>query len=861
MYRKTQIALAYVYSLKETHPNISVFWVHASNTQRFRQDYASIAEECEIPGRDDPKVDKLLLVKKWLERRERGQWLMVIDNADETQLFFQTQEGPKEAENNLGRYIPQCSHGSILITTRNKQTGLRLAPGRPLTKVERMTDSEADQLLRLMLEETDYKVSNEETLLLSSRLEHLPLALAQAAAFIHENEISIKQYVQLLDESDLQLVEYLSKSFEAVGRDSDTPHAVTATWIISFEQIEKQNALASNVLSLISFFDRQAIPRELIANYYIQLQLEDSKSKDSAEAIAVEVLGTLKAFSFVTEAKDKSVDVHRLVQLVTQKWLFNKHRDAEFAQQALKTVSDAYPPNGRHETQEVCRNYLPHAYAVLKGEGTGSQDEKQTRATLLQSLTSYLLYLGNFKEAEKRVSQAVELRKQVLGEEHFDTLTSMDSLASAYRSQGQWVEAEEIGVRVMEARKKGLGDEHPETLRSVSNLALTMSYQGRWVDAKELEVWVVETRKKVLGEKHPDTLVSMANLASTYRDQGQWKESEELARQVVETRKIVLGEEHPSTLLSVGNLASTYWNQGRWKEAEELDVWVMETSLRVLGEEHPSTLTTIGNLSITYWDQGRWKEAEELGVRVMEIRKRVLGEEHPSTLLSTSNLATTYRDQGRWKEAEKLDSWVVEARKKILGEEHPDTLRSIGNLASTYRVQNRWKEAEELEVGVMEARKRVLGEGHLDTLRSIGNLALTYRNQGRWKEAEELQANGLKVCVRVLGEEHPETLRSTNNLASIYQVQGRWKEAEEMQVQVVATRKRTLGEEHPDTLQSMNDLAFNWKDQNRWEDAIQLMRDCARCREKRLGLEHPGTQASLSALANWENAQGKSKQD
>ncbi|KAL7916947.1 hypothetical protein ACQKWADRAFT_317715 [Trichoderma austrokoningii] len=34
---KTQIALAYAYWLRETQPDIAIFWVHASNADRFRE--------------------------------------------------------------------------------------------------------------------------------------------------------------------------------------------------------------------------------------------------------------------------------------------------------------------------------------------------------------------------------------------------------------------------------------------------------------------------------------------------------------------------------------------------------------------------------------------------------------------------------------------------------------------------------------------------------------------------------------------------------------------------------------------------------------------------------------------------------
>jgi hypothetical protein len=44
----------------------------------------------------------------------------------------------------------------------------------------------------------------------------------------------------------------------------------------------------------------------------------------------------------------------------------------------------------------------------------------------------------------------MEKRKQVLGDDHPDTLTSMANLASTYRNLGRWKEAETLQVVVME---------------------------------------------------------------------------------------------------------------------------------------------------------------------------------------------------------------------------------------------------------------------------------------------------------------------------------------------------------------------------------------------------------------------------
>jgi hypothetical protein len=37
---------------------------------------------------DDPKADVLRLVRSWLCDKRNGRWLMVVDNADDTSIFF-----------------------------------------------------------------------------------------------------------------------------------------------------------------------------------------------------------------------------------------------------------------------------------------------------------------------------------------------------------------------------------------------------------------------------------------------------------------------------------------------------------------------------------------------------------------------------------------------------------------------------------------------------------------------------------------------------------------------------------------------------------------------------------------------------
>lgn len=322
----------------------------------------------------------------------------------------------------------------------------------------------------------------------------------------------------------------------------------------------------------------------------------------------------------------------------------------------------------------------------------------------------------------------VETSKKALDEKNLKTLTT---IAVGYWGQGRWKEAEELGVQILEVTKRVFGEEHRDTLVSMNNLMMIFMYQGRWKEAGEMGLRVLEVSKRVFGEEHPNTLATMANLAMTFRNQGRWKEAEEFGLQVLEVNKRVLGEEHPNTLTVIAHLAVTFQGQGRWKKAEEFWLQVLEVSKKVFGEEHPKTLTTMASLVVTFRSQDRLKEAEELGLQVLEASKRVLGEGHPNTLTTMANLAMTFRSQNRLKEAEAFGVQVLEASKRVLGKEHLYTLAAMANLAVTFQSQGRWEEAEKLGAETLERRKRVLGEKHPDTLASMADLALASSNKDR----------------------------------------------------------------------------------------------------------------------------------
>ena len=72
---------------------------------------------------------------------------------------------------------------------------------------------------------------------------------------------------------------------------------------------------------------------------------------------------------------------------------------------------------------------------------------------------------GRMEEAEGMYRQVLEGRRKVLGEEHVDTLMSMNRLAALLMQTGRMEEAEGMFRQVLEVRRKVLGEDHPHTLK------------------------------------------------------------------------------------------------------------------------------------------------------------------------------------------------------------------------------------------------------------------------------------------------------------------------------------------------------------------------------------------------------------
>ena len=533
---KTQIALEAAFQIRGKHPDCSVFWVSAVNAPSFEATFLEIGRQFQVPGINEDKADVKSLVKAYLSQETSGRWLLIVDNADDLKMLYKRANESDESFGSpaLADYLPFSRKGSILFTTRNHEAAVNQA-GVDVVTVKEMTESDSLRLLETSLIDKSLVVEMDAAKKLLSALTYLPLAIKQVAAFINQKQISISVYLGIYGSGDQELIELLSIDFEDQGRYRSIKNPIASTWLISFRQIQQYDLLAAEYLYFMSCVAQQGIPHSLLPSA--------SKLRE------VQAIGTLKAYGFITISEEgNSYDIHRLVQIAVRNWLKSTGDLTRWRCETMKQVARIFP-FFKHENRYECTMYLPHVQCILKFQDF-PEDFQEPLEYLLFNIGEYFRQTGKYIEAEKMYRQTLELKKEVLGDDHPDTLGSMNNLALVFRQQGKYAEAEMLQQQTLELTREVLGDNHRSTLDSMNNLALVFRQQGKYAEAETLQQQTLELMKEVLGDDHPSTLTSMNNLALVFQQQGKYAEAETLQQQMLELRKEVLGDEHPPTLCS-----------------------------------------------------------------------------------------------------------------------------------------------------------------------------------------------------------------------------------------------------------------------------------------------------------------------
>ncbi|KAK1594804.1 uncharacterized protein LY79DRAFT_578398 [Colletotrichum navitas] len=562
----------------------SVYWIHADDEATFVHDYEALARRAGLADTLQGK-DLLRAVREWIE--EQPCWLLVVDNADNLDLFgvgdatASVQRTQKlKVETCLDDYIPRAPFGTVLWTSRDKKIVGSLVGARRGVPVGRMTIDEATALFEVSRNENasdDERAAVSELLI---QLDRLALAVSQAAAYIRRASTPVAEYRSRLKEGKKRW-KILKKSEHDRYRRREAPNSILETWTISMDHLKQENLLAYKLLLTLVYVHNQNIPEALVRavakagndareksmNSSNSVTGSESGSDDDSDALTNAVV-RLREFSFLTMRKHQSVgptyEMHKLVQDAARYSMsqeLRKQEAAHFSKTALILLSDLFPLHS-WKGWEQTELWLPYALQSSEWAEACNAGADNKIASLLSRVSVYLFERGRLNENESVQKRVYSLQLSILGKKHSATISSLASLASTHHAQGRYNEAEKTQKEVLQLSRKIFGENHPTTLRIFAQLTVRHYGHKRTARTKKFEEAVLQLSRERFGNRNTDTMGRMGELASTYFAQGRYDQAEKLQLKVLYLHQKVLGRTHPNAVSCMASLASTYDNLG-----------------------------------------------------------------------------------------------------------------------------------------------------------------------------------------------------------------------------------------------------------------------------------------------------------
>ncbi|MFE5595753.1 FxSxx-COOH system tetratricopeptide repeat protein [Streptomyces sp. NPDC056549] len=720
---KTQLAADYARTAWDCGGVDVLVWISASSRSAITAGYAQAGIEVLAADPSNPEQAARAFLA-WLEPKTSQKpcrWLVVLDDlADPADI--------------RGWWPPTSRHGRALVTTRRREAALT-GTGRRLVTVGLFTPQEAAAYFTAALAAHNRHEPTDQIDSLAADLGYLPVALAQAAAYIIDTNLACASYRELLTYRIRKLADLLP---EPDALPDDQTVTMAATWSLSIERANqiRPAGLARPMLQLAAFLDPNGIPATVLtsqpalAHLRRRTPIDNTNTHQLARVLAsaqvsakdaVLALRALHRLSLIDHTPDtphQAVRVHQLIQRATR---------------------DTLTPDQHDQLARTAANTLTAAWPTIERDTTLTQ-ALRANATALTRTAEDALYRPNAHKV-------------------------LDHTGNSLGESGQITAAISYYHHLAATTRSHFGPDHPAALSARGNLALWQGRAGDAAGAADAFEELLEDMLRVLRPDHPRIFTVRGNIAAWRGQAGDVAGAADAFEELLEDMLQVLRPDHPRIFTVRGNMARSRGQAGDAAGAADAFEELLEDMLRVLRPDHPDTLATRRDLARWRGEAGDAAGAAVATEEVLEDMLRVVGPDHPDTLILRGDLA---RWRGETGDADVITQ-LLEDMLRVRGPDHPDTLFLRAELAMRSDLA-RWRRgAEDADAteAVLEDMLRVLGPDHphiLATRKAHTSLrALARELADAMAELEELLAQ----LVRELGSDHPDTLTLRNYIAQV----------------------------------------------------------------------------------------------
>jgi tetratricopeptide (TPR) repeat protein len=534
---KTQTAVAYAQQHSAEHPGVAVLWLTGDTVSQFQQGLVELAlllrhhqrldEPCD--ERDPHSLRQAALA--YLGRE--SDYLLLCDNVD--------------APLAIAPVWPKRLAGKVLLSTRSQDVR-RL--GAVILELGKLSPDESRAYLEAC--HPPRGPGEAEAMgALQQELDGLPLALAQAAAFLSEHGSRYADYLQQYRKQRLDLLEQ--------GLPADYPGSVATTWRMSLAELKRTAPASLGLLKLCAMLQPDEIPEEVLQPLIA----------DADDALALDrLLKPLLTYALLQrDRQGRLLSMHRLVQQALQAQM-SREEQVALVRTVVRCLAATFP-YVQFQNWPLCRRLLPQV-TTLAGELTRLGIQDVGAVATLEQAGFFLGEHGQLAAAESLLLLALGILEGQEASDPLQLASVLNSLGRFLRGQGSLRESEPYARRALELWEHHLPPDDPRLSFGLTNVGKLWHARGDLLQAEPLLRRALAIREAAYDAAHPSIGYSLQNLGSLLLDRDQLAEAESLLQRARVLREAILEPLHPELALTLRRLGQLYIACGRGETAEPL---------------------------------------------------------------------------------------------------------------------------------------------------------------------------------------------------------------------------------------------------------------------------------------------------
>ncbi|MFB8141346.1 tetratricopeptide repeat protein [Streptomyces parvus] len=745
--------------------------------------------------------------KGWLQCH--GGWLLLVDDVQQ----------PEDVAQLLGSL---GGRGAVLITTRQAADWERHAT---VLALDVLAEEAAVGLLHRL---TGHGPDTPELRELASRLDRLPLALEQAAAYIEQTRTGPAGYLRLLSESPAEAL-----GTTALG--SSPERTIARVWHHTMRAVDREHPHAVHLMRVLAWFAPHGIPREILKH----LRPDTSRSAGRRALMFLRRLahstGLLQHHRTMAGRRLAPADIDGALAVLRSYGLVHLADDTVAVHSLMQTVARTPVPGDSYRS--------PGAVRAARNE---------VAELLAQAGADNPLVPGNWLWWQTVAPQIEAFLTAV--PRHVDDVWMVQVLWSmvGYLSDSERPASDpdavlyaERAVHVMQRRLIG-GRLHPATRGMRVQLAQALERSGRADEALVLlegPRWRAGVRPAMLTRRR-------LALAQCYLQQGRFGEVPPLLVHEYHHRHLesVGGGLRRDALKIRGLLAEAYWKAGRRDQAVALYEETLWRIRRAVGDRSPVTLWARHSLACAYAGIGEPARAVDLHEQTLAVREQMFGEHSAVAFHSRLALAYAHEVAGDVEAAISLLERNVALTPGVLSGDSPVMTASRRSLAALMLRRGDVDGAMVLHAANVTDTDRTFGPHHREVQLVRRDFALDLLNAGHPESAAPLIEEALRGFEDAAGPMDRETIKTRHLLAFALRLTGPAARAVALHEQALGQAKTVLPPEDPLILTMRLEGAYAYQENGDLDRAAHVLEGVAREADARFGGQDWHRVEALQAL-------------